>query len=144
MELQIALAASPKQVYLFFDNLKWRGFEISTSKYGHPQAVRKYYNEAGHFKCSVNVGTYKFGEGDGGFYEYTVWVENAVLDAVTGEPVTDEELKNGYSFTTQDNDRITRFVFFMDSVLTQEACVGVPVPRNPGDKTSEPEPVVNF
>jgi hypothetical protein len=127
MEVSIALGASPNQVYLFFDKLRLRGFELSETKYGNPQAVRKYYDLSGHYKCSVNVGTYKFGEGSG-FYEYTVYVESAAKDAVTGEPVESEELRNGYSFTTQDNERITRFTYFIDSILTQAECVGLPTP----------------
>lgn len=123
MEVQIALAANPDQVKKFFDRLESRGFKITTSEYGNPQAERAYRDEAsGNPKCVVNVSSYKFGDG-AGFYEYTAWVESVTEDGVTGEPVITQE-SNGFSITSQDNDRITRFVYFIDSVLTQRACVG--------------------
>jgi hypothetical protein len=124
MEVLIALAANQNQVKRFFDNLESRGFKIVETEYGTPSATRNYRDESsGNHKCTVNVGCSEFNNGGESFYEYTAWVDTVTEDGITGEPVM-TQASNSFSMTTQDNERLTRFVYFIDSILTQRACVG--------------------
>jgi hypothetical protein len=122
MEIQLAVAASPKQVRVFMEKLESRGFSFEPSK-PDSDAIKAYkvYVDpmTGEFKARLNMMAYGFNEG--AFFEYSMYVETYARDAVTGEKAG---VGNSFDLVTQNNDRFTHALLFLDSVMCGPACIG--------------------